>query len=366
MKKIFFALIATLVILGAVYAFFFLYSLAPEEESLKEVLETMEQNTAVQREKDPKEEATIQKQTKKIPEALLEELEVSDLERRTESIATSPDIWQAFINAPVNHSGPSFIFGCLQYLETGGRLILDVFNDQVGNTWVAEASETELIGIGLVDKALFKTIQEYYEVNPEVACLELSRREYLTYKLITTQVEVKKQFDEFSLMVGKNFIVLPKEFRNSFSEAKDAILVGQSVVYLGLDGIIVFDFHTWEASLVYEFLWKDLHGISNLVQHKDDTSKVAVAVESWDQELGFVIVYEYEDNEGLSEVGKGSYAMAWQVGVNGIANLEFPEDLLFLNPTQLQVREYPEFNQKIVDGDYPPDKGKQVIDIWEL
>ncbi len=361
MKKLFiFLKLLALLVTVTVAAFLYLQLSPKEDTAIQETLSPGEKMVSdiAKTIESPEPSVTI-------PQEVLEELEVSDLERREESIANTPDIWRAFISAEVNLSDPGFVFGCLQYLETGGRLILDVFYDEAGNAWVAEASEQELLGIGLLDAGYFEQFQAYYSVNPEAACLLVSRRNYLTYKLITTQVEVKKQFDSFTLMSGDNFIVLPEEFRNSFQEAKDAVLVGESVVYLGLDGVQVFDFYRWEASLVYEFLWKDLHGISDLVKNPENPNVAALAVQSWDEELAFVIVYGYSQREGLFEYGKGSYAIAWELGVNGVANLAFPEDLVFVKDQQLQITEYPEFNEKIVNGDYPPDAGKKLVDLWD-
>lgn len=294
---------------------------------------------------------------------LYDELEVSDIDLRFESIANSPNLWRSFIESDLPLADPTFQFGCLDYLDTGARLILDVFIGEDGETWVAEAKENELLGVGRIDPLVADEIFDYHLLDEEIACLVVSHREYSDYTLFSEGLSLEDEFDSFRPMVSGVILPLPDEIEDALANAYDAILIGDNIVFAGYDGVEVFDTKLWERIYLYSFIWKDVWGLSKFVPAGDDIH-FAFAIQEWDQELANIFVYKIEDHAaGYSQYFRNGL-LAWETGVSGISGLEFEQDLSFIDTSTLQVIEYPEFDYQIIDGKYPPDPGKKEVTEW--
>lgn len=300
-----------------------------------------------------------------IPDDLYDELDVSDVEVRLTSIADSPTVWRAFFTSDLPISDPSFIFGCKDYYFTGASVILDFFEGQDGRYWVAEANENQLLAIGEVDDYTYQEVYDYYKIDPVAACVLLSHRNYTQYKIYSADIEIMQEGNVYLPLIAGIYIPLPESIRHSFAEARHAVLLGHHLVYQGYDGIESFDLKRWEANLHLDLWWKDVWGISSFTQSPDGKT-IAFVKQSWDEEEATVIMYQYSEDEGVYEVGRSSALIAWELGVDGVAGLQWDDNLTFIDNSTLQITEYPEFDQQVVDDLYPPDPGKEVITLWQL
>lgn len=367
--------------LAAVTGWYLYDSLEPYSESPQVAQNQESGDEAVARVSDdsfevPESEIT---QDEIIPEELYEQLDVTDLEYLDTSIANQPDLWRAFFNGPAPMSDPFFEFGCLEYQDTGGRLVVNLFVDNAGRYWVSESVGNELIGIGEISFVDYDRITAYRTQDEEIACLELLARQYDDYYLLSENRELFSNVyaeNEFPLgynlvlLVSNVYLPLPpdvEEHIGSYTGAgrEPIFIANRYLVGYGEFGISLFDLETWERTSLFSLDWDNLRGVSEIITYDDESSIIAFAFQAWDDiEPASVIVYDLGTDPNNAIQYQRYATFKWTMGHNETFTLEEPSDLVFNSLDEIWITEYPEFDEKIISGDYPPDPGRKEVTEW--
>ena len=315
-----------------------------------------------------------------IPEELYEELDVSDLVVREDSIANQPDLWRAFLASRAPMSDLEFLFGCSEHLYTGAEIVFDLFIDENNQPWVAEATGTIFLGVGAVSADDFERIQRYFEEDQLIGCLQLSRRNYQPYYLDAGNLELLVWEDgnplpenyEMVVLAGKVYVPLPEQAYarlNAYTGAgREPILIGQRYVLgYGEDGINVFDLQTWQSKNLLGLDYDGSRGISSLYKPNEQDPVVAFAYQTWENDLPIAVVFVYDFSEGVADYQQYvRYAsLGWTIGSNEVFNLAESTDLEFIDNETIKVTEYPDFDTVISEGGDPYKSKTETIE-WKF
>ncbi len=315
-----------------------------------------------------------------IPEALKEQLTVTDITVRETSIADNPVIWKAFIDSEIGISDPTFILGCEEYLDTGGKLIKNLFRDEANQIWVADIASDQLIGIGQLTIEQYQLIQDYLQLDKEIACLALSNAVYSDYHLYSSRVELLVQpgtggdegFYSYALtvLVNNTYLTLPgsiaEQLDNSTGAGREPVLVANRfIIGLGEYGINFFDLTNWELVPLFGMHYDGVRGVSKIYTFEDEPL-IAFAHENWEGDPAFGAVYIYDLAEGKEyKQYMRNAELGWMMGANEIFSLENSADLEFLDKETLRIVEYPNFDEDVTNGDDPYEGETEILE-WNF
>lgn len=314
-----------------------------------------------------------------IPQDLYDQLDVTDLEVQELSIANEPDLWRAFLNSGAPMSDPFFEFGCLEYLDTGSQIVVNLFIDEAEQAWVSESVEDVLIGVGKLSFVDYDRITAYRTQDVDIACLELLKRQYDDYFLLSEDIkmqlyaqagDINPQGYDIVILVNNVYLPLPFDVIaqvDSYTGAlREPVLVANRFLLgYGDFGVYAFDLKTWERSSLFGLGWDDLRGVTS-IRTIEDEPIVVFAYQSWD-EMPQAMVLVYDLSEGLNDYTQYTrYAsLAWTMGSNEIFALESPTDLELLSTDTVRIIEYPNFSEDVTNGD-DPYEGKTEITTWKF